>query len=71
MPRGTIMFFSPDGTQAHIWCNTGQSPLFLAFEADFPGMWDKLVVGMVVEIERFDSGKVQRVTGMSLMTADI
>ncbi|MEO1137857.1 MAG: hypothetical protein AAFW87_00235 [Pseudomonadota bacterium] len=70
MPTGTIMFFSSEGKQAHIWCNTGASPLYLAYETDFPELWSKLVVGMCVVIDCHDSGMVQRVTAMSLMAAE-
>ena len=48
MRRGTILYFSQDGSIAHIWSDEPGTPLFRAREADFPELWQKLEVGTVV-----------------------
>ena len=48
MRRGTILYFSQDGSIAHIWCEDLGNPLFSARQADFPELWQKLEVGTVV-----------------------
>lgn len=69
MFKGTIMFFSSDGTQAHIWSNDAKNPLYLAYSQDFCELWPRLSVGAVVEIDGYTGDAVQRVTKMALVTA--
>ncbi|MEM9843887.1 MAG: hypothetical protein AAF965_03750 [Pseudomonadota bacterium] len=64
--EGTILFFSSNGCQAHIWCFSGPSPLCLAFETDFPELWPRLSVGMVVSVVIKEHGTVNRVADLAL-----
>ncbi|MDD9726053.1 hypothetical protein PVV74_11355 [Roseovarius sp. SK2] len=45
MYHGTILYFSDDGSVAHIWCAKAGNPLVRAREADFPELWPGLQVG--------------------------
>lgn len=66
MYRGTILYFSDDGSVAHIWCAKAGSPLFRAREADFPELWPRLQVGTVVTVVSVGMDE-----GQGVMTLDL
>lgn len=68
--EGTVLFFSSQGSQAHIWCVNGPSPLCLAFKADFPDVWSSLSVGAVVSVKTREIGTVNRVTELALHASE-
>ena len=50
MIEGVVLFFSPGGKIAHIWCVLGEVPLCVAYREDFPKLWRELQIGSRVQL---------------------
>lgn len=68
--NGTLMYFSSDGTKAHVWSSESTNPLFVVRREDFEDTWSSLVVGAVVKVLAYEGGRVQRITRMDVLRTE-
>ena len=68
MIEGVVLFFSPCGGMAHIWCVMDEVPLCMAYREDFPGLWRSLQVGTRVQLRARPVGKLMRAFEMKLFS---
>lgn len=61
MHTGVVLFFSACNSKALIWCDDPAcAPLCQAYKADFPAIWPKLDVGIMVHMSIHRSETVAR-----------
>ncbi len=70
MIEGVVLYFSPCGAAAHIWCVLSESPLCIAYCEDFPELWGSLQVGSRVQLRVKPMGALMRVFEMRLFALE-
>ena len=66
MIEGVVLFFSPGGRVAHIWCVLSEVPLCVAYREDFPKLWRTLQVGSRVQLRARPFGELMRAFELKL-----
>lgn len=70
MIEGVVLFFSPCGRMAHIWCVLSEVPLCLAYREDFPKLWKQLQIGSRVQLRARPMGALMRAFEMRLFAME-
>lgn len=70
MIEGVVLFFSPCGSMAHIWCVLSDVPLCLAYREDFPKLWPDLQIGSRVQVRAQPIGNLMRAFELRLFTSE-
>ena len=70
MIEGVVLFFSPCGRMAHIWCVLNEVPLCLAYREDFPKLWHRLQTGTRVQLRARPVGALMRAFELKLFSME-
>ena len=70
MIEGVVLFFSPCGRMAHIWCVLNEVPLCIAYREDFPTLWKQLQIGSRVQLRARPMGALMRAFEMRLFAME-